>query len=117
MPERFCRWLAEPEPVDHMGQPVFRRYVDHWDELDFVGRFERIETDFRIVAARLGLANEAARLPHERHGSDGCHSLERYDAPARRRVAEFCAEEIERFGYRFEEEPDAASDPGSSQAA
>jgi len=117
MPERFRVWLAEPEPVDHMGQPVFHQPVDRWEEFDFVGRFERIESDFRLVAARLGISAEAAGLPHERHGSDGRHCLDRYDRPARRRVAEFFAEEIERFGYRFDDDTERAEDPGSSEAA
>ena len=117
MPERFSEWLAEPEPVDHMGQPVLRHPVDRWEELDFVGRFERIESDFRVVARQLGLTGEAVGLPHERHGSDGRHCLERYDRPARRRVAEFFAEEIERFGYRFDEAEERALEPGSSEAA
>jgi hypothetical protein len=101
MPESFSEWIASPEPEDHMGQPVFRNLVDNWDELDFAGRFERLAADFAKVAVLLGLSGDVT-LPHERHGSGGQHDLSRYDADAVDVVARRCAEEIDRFGYRFE---------------
>ncbi len=100
MPCDFRDWLRQDEPLDHMGQPVFRRWVDDWDAFDFVGCFERLETDFRQVLHALDW-KEAAALPQVRHGSDGRHRLDAYDAASRDIVASRCAAEIERFGYRF----------------
>ena len=101
MPSSFSEWITLPEPKDHMGQPVFRNLVDRWDELDFVGRFERFGDDFAQLASLLGLPDDVT-LPHERHGSRGQHDLSLYDDQAIAAVSERCAEEIDRFGYRFE---------------
>ena len=102
MPAEFGEWLAGGEPLDHMGQEVFRPMIDNWEEFDLVGRFEHFGADFERVAEALGLEGAAARLPHERHGSDGRHDLSRFDARSIEIVAEREAELIARFGYRFE---------------
>ena len=101
MPPSLASWLGEREPLDHMGQPVFRDWVSDWSEIDFVGRFERLAHDFALLLALLRLP--PALLPVERHGSDGRHDASAYDDTARRLVAERCGCEIERFGYRFED--------------
>lgn len=101
MPPRLADWLGQREPLDHMGQPVFREWVHDWDAIDFVGRFERIEKDFAQLLAILRLPQ--APLPVERHGSSGRHAPGAYDPCARRLVAERCGPEIERFDYRFED--------------
>jgi hypothetical protein len=101
MPANFSDWLAEREPLDHMGQPVFREWVSDWSDLDFVGRFERLGQDFAVLLACLRLP--PAPLPFERHGSTGRHDASVYDDRARRLVAERCGAEIERFSYRFED--------------
>ena len=100
MPADFREWLRGDEPLDHMGRPVFRRWADDWDDFDFVGRFERLEDDFAGVLRALD-ATAAAALPRIDHGSDGRHRLDAYDASSRDLVATRCADEIERFGYRF----------------
>lgn len=101
MPKSLAEWLAESEPLDHMGQPVFREWVSDWGALDFVGRFERLEQDFARLLA--GLRLPPASLPVERHGSSGRHDPAAYDDAARRLVADRCGAEIERFGYCFED--------------
>jgi hypothetical protein len=101
MPKTLTAWLRQPEPLDHMGQPVFREWVSNWSEFNFVGRFERIEQDFARLLTMLGLPQ--AQLPVERHGSSGQHDPAAYDETARRIVATRCAGEIERFAYRFED--------------
>ena len=111
MPASLGEWLAAEEPLDHMGQPVLQPLIDNWDELDFVGRFEHFAEDFARVARALGLSGAAARLPHERHGSRGPHDLTRYDERSIALVARRCAEEIARFGYRFEGTPAPAGHP------
>ncbi len=116
MPVCLADWLGERDPVDHMGQPVFREWVSDWSDLDFVGRFERLEQDFAGLLGRLGLA--PAPLPVERHGSSGRHDPSVYDEAARRLVRERCGAEIERFGYRFEDAfPTSASSAAPQRRA
>ncbi len=91
--------------------------------VDFVGRFERIEQDFAVVAAKLGLHSNA--LPHSNasrqvatadrsiltvlrgllgRGQAARHNYESYfDDSTRHFVENTYAEDIERFGYRFGE--------------
>ncbi|MFN6148257.1 MAG: sulfotransferase family 2 domain-containing protein [Planctomycetota bacterium] len=101
MPPAFRDWILQDEPRDHMGQPVFQRWIDDWDELAFVGRFERFQADFDVLLARIGWTGDRT-LPHERHGGGGAHDVAAaYDDRARARVAERCADEIARGGYAF----------------
>ena len=97
----FRDWVLQDEPRDHMGQPVFQRWIDDWDELDFVGRFERFQADFDALLARIGWRGPRT-LPHERHGGGGGHAVAAaYDDRSRARVADRCADEIARGGYAF----------------
>jgi hypothetical protein len=101
MQPSFRDWILQDEPRDHMGQPVFQRWIDDWDELDFVGRFERFQADFDALLARIGWRGPRT-LPHERHGGGGGHAVAAaYDDRSRARVADRCADEIARGGYAF----------------
>lgn len=68
--------------------------------LDFIGRFETLQRDFATVCARLG--RPAPPLPHARKGS-GADYREHYDKSTRALVAAAYAEEIELFGYSFDD--------------
>jgi len=73
--------------------------------LDFIGRFERLREDFDTVAERLGMPG--LQLPHRRR-SEGAGRGEaqdyrrHYDTALIERVALAYREEIELFGYDFE---------------
>lgn len=67
--------------------------------VDFVGRFESLETDFMEVCGHLGLA---ARLPHVNAGPCGDDFRTLYTPRLAARVADGFGEDIERFGYTFE---------------
>lgn len=95
----FRTWLRQPEPLDHMGMPVFRDWIDDWDELEFVGRFEHLAEDFAHWLGQIGWRG-ATTLPHERHG--GGRQLDwraAYDAPTAELVARRCAAEVARGAY------------------
>lgn len=95
--------------------------------VDFIGRFERLNEDFAKVAARLGIEG-AVTLPHMNGADDNFRrrllqkGLARPDqriTPAKRPdyrsfydeethafVAEYYAQDIELFGYRFDNDFD-----------
>lgn len=122
MTEQDARWAAE-----HISQFVtFDTFVAQWltEEnlrsyphfipqveflrlpgrssllVDFIGRFESLDVDFRTVCDRIGIP---ATLGH--HNNSG-HVRERnyreaYSSAARRRVADLYKDDIEVFGYGF----------------
>lgn len=64
-------------------------------QVDFVGRFERLEQDFAVVAERLGCSRPLARVNASERGD-----YRRYYTPEMRRiVAEVYARDIELLGY------------------
>jgi hypothetical protein len=69
-------------------------------QLDFVGRFENLQDDFDYVCGQLGVGR--VQLPHL-NKSDHKPYWEYYNAETRRLVAETYRQEIEHFGYVFED--------------
>jgi hypothetical protein len=86
-----------------------RAWVENWDLytsegeviLDFIGRYETLDADFARIADRIGLSN-TLQLPKvnvsKTKGVDW-HSY--YTDESRALIAEWYAEEIRHFGYRF----------------
>jgi hypothetical protein len=68
--------------------------------LDFVGRFESLQADWDTVCRAIGAERP---LPHLLHRPRTVDYRNAYDAASRDRIALYCAEEIETFGYRFEQ--------------
>jgi hypothetical protein len=68
--------------------------------VDFIGRFESLEHDYRRIRRQLRLGR--VRLPHRHRGSHGAYASY-YDPQTREMVAELFAEEIAYFGYSFGE--------------
>ena len=69
-------------------------------ELDFIGRFETLRSDFDTVRKRLGVP--AVELPHLTQSNDRTHYRSLYDHECREIVAQRYAEEIGMFDYRFD---------------
>lgn len=81
----------------------FRKYcIDGTVAMDFVGRYERLDEDWRAILHRLHLSPEI-RLPSAKSGyrSDKRPYQELYTDAGRERVAAGFAREIEYFDYRF----------------
>lgn len=66
--------------------------------VDFVGRFETLEDDFRVVAERLG--HHGQRLPHV-NSSQRRHYRHYYDPALATIVSERFSADLEAFGYEF----------------
>ena len=115
-------WFLCPQ-VDYL--------FDHEDRLlvDFVGRFEQLDADFRLVCERLGIPE--ATLPHVNDSRSGIQDLTRwlrrrprpyrdmFDSRSRTIVARVYGADIDAFKYGFH--PDLAlpshsrPDPGSTE--
>lgn len=65
--------------------------------VDFVGRFERLEEDFKEICQRLGAR---AELPHLKSSGHGGYR-QYYDEDTARIVAEWFRRDVDRFGYEF----------------
>ena len=66
--------------------------------IDYVARLEQIHDDYPEICAKLGVA--AAKFPKVNSRFHFSYTRQ-YDDTLRRRVADYYAEDIETFGYRF----------------
>jgi len=102
--EDFVDWIKYSSstcihPMPHTNQLDW--FVDPHGELlvDFIGKFEALSEDWKIVASRLGLPE---KLPHRnRNPGEKGHYTEYYSQRTRDLIArKFCVD-IERFEYKF----------------
>jgi len=93
--DRDCRYLDQPM----MFQPQWAWISDVEGRLmlDFVGRFESLESDLREVSKRVA---QPIRLPHLKR-SERVNYTGYYDDETRRLVAEAFHVDIVKFGYEF----------------
>ena len=106
------RYHARPQVnffPEYQGKFWYGRRLAYKVPCSFVGRFEHINEDFAVLQEILGMPRRP--LPKYTWGSDRVrgnvgykHYGVYYDAELRRLVEEIYAEDIERFGYSFEEE-------------
>lgn len=84
---------------------IYRNQLDYLTDadgqiiVDFIGRFERLDTDFGMVAQRLGLS--AVSIPHLNRSAHPSYARY-YSAETRHMVAEHYRRDIDFFGYSFE---------------
>lgn len=80
-------------------QPQSQLLEDREGELavDLIGRYERLEADFKAICRQLGIR---ATLPRT-NPSDHAHYSKYYDAELREMVADFYAKDLSNFEYEF----------------
>jgi hypothetical protein len=85
--------------------PVPHRYQLDWFVdphgnviVDFIGKFENLDSDREKVSKRLGIDKA---LPHENSRARKKHYTEYYNDRTRKLIAERFAIDIEYFGYEF----------------
>ena len=106
----FVDWILTVAPdrtpraalIRALRRPQSEYLVD-WNGrllVDFVGRYERLEEDFRKIADRLGL--KGRKLPHERRSSERGDYRSMYTDALAERVGQVYTSDRSAFGYRFD---------------
>lgn len=99
--------LSQQDPVYYNNTKMFLPQVDWLQnadgviDIDFIGRFERLNADFTEIARQLG---SRATLPHM-NASQHRHYSSYYTPAATELVRTWFAADIEAFGYEFEAAP------------
>jgi hypothetical protein len=110
----FEEWLrlvfVERDPYYH-DQPKMLQSQSDWLKdasgnmpVDFVGRFENLNAEFAVVAQKLGIT---AQLPHLNR-SKRKTAKPYYTDDSVEIIARYFAEDIERFGYKYQPKTNAA---------
>ncbi|HKJ76033.1 MAG TPA: sulfotransferase family 2 domain-containing protein [Gammaproteobacteria bacterium] len=103
----FIRWKLDPErPYQFHIDTSIQLQWDYLRDLegnllvDFVGRYENLEADFREIARRIGAPD--LQLPHRRKATDRTDYRNYYDDETAALVTKHFHQDIEHFGYRFD---------------
>lgn len=67
--------------------------------VDFIGRFENLEGDFKVVCKKLGISHELHHINATKHA----HYSMYYNEQTKNIVANRFREDIERFNYKFDD--------------
>jgi hypothetical protein len=101
--EQFVDWIQYSSATCVHSSP--HRYQLDWFVdangnllADFIGKFERLDEDWALVAQKLGLEE---KLPHQRANPRARHYTEYHTPRTRDIVAAKFKVDIERFGYDF----------------
>ncbi|MBY6003617.1 sulfotransferase family protein [Salipiger bermudensis] len=109
----FASFLAHPQTAASLRAAPYGRYmrdVTGQERATLYIRLEHLEEDMAPFVAHLGFRPEIARINASERRSD---YRSYYDDATAERVAGLCAEDIARFGYRFDDVvSDASALPG-----
>ena len=97
-----CEWMNETNALRNAvftPQVLFLQNVFGELEMDYIGRFESLHTDYGNIASRLGVDRELPHLNSSRSMSYQSY----YTSRSREIIARIYAQDIEAFGYRFED--------------
>src|SRR5262249_19748564 len=89
---RHSPWLQKDFICDESGELI----------VDFVGRFETLAADFAAICSRIGVRAKLQHLNKSQHGDYRAY----YTPRAQRMVEEFWQEDLDFFGYSFDEDRD-----------
>lgn len=99
---KFNEWIDNIESIPRPPKPITTQQVKWVEGVDFVGRFENLQKDFRKVCNTLNLQ---AILPHanpsNRHRSATRHYYDAYNTSARKKIEVLFGDDIETFKYFF----------------
>jgi hypothetical protein len=98
-----CRWLpavdVERSWIHLQPQYLFLRLQGDRPSVNFIGRFETLESDYQAVASRLGVRAELEHLNKTRRSQ---RYRDAYTDEMKEIVANVYRKDIELFGYEFD---------------
>lgn len=101
----FALWLSECYAQQRLWEKdLLNRYthIDGICQLDYVGRFEKLQDDFRYVCNAIGI--DHSELPEKKSGFRPTQRYQDHYSPETRSlVAQLFADDLRLFGYSFEE--------------
>jgi len=104
--ESFLRWKLDPaRPYQYHIDTSIALQSDYLIDLhgkvivDFIGRYENLQEDFRHVCATIGIAQPP--LAHKRQAKDRSSYQKYYTEETASLVAEYFRADVELFGYTF----------------
>lgn len=105
--ESFLDYKLDPErPYQYHIDTSIERQSDYLVDLhgrmliDFLGRFENLEADFRTICTRIGI--EPPHLTHKRQARERKDFRHYYNDRTAELIARRFARDIELFGYTFD---------------
>ncbi|MCP4683056.1 MAG: sulfotransferase family protein [Desulfobacterales bacterium] len=105
--EGFLKWKLDPERgyhyiIDTSMELQSEYLVDLKGNIivDFIGRYENLEDDFRKACQLIGI--RPPRLPHKRGAHDRTMYQKYYTHETAQIIADHFKQDIERFGYLFD---------------
>jgi len=105
--EAFLRYKLDPQrPYQYHIDTSIDLQTDYLIDLhgnllvDFIGRFERLEDDFREICRRIGIPSP--ELAHKRQATDRKDYRSYYTPETTALVAEHFRPDIDRLNYRFD---------------
>ncbi len=105
--EAFLRYKLDPQrPYQYHIDTSIELQTDYLVDLharilvDYIGRFERLEADFREICRRIGIRQP--ELLHKRQATDRKDYRSYYTPDTAALVAERFAADIDRLNYRFD---------------
>ncbi len=104
--ETFLRWKLDPQrPYQFHIDTSIERQSDYLIDLhgniivDFIGKYENLEEDFRQVCERIGV--RAPKLAHKRQAKDRSSYQKYYTDETAALVSDYFRRDIGMFGYSF----------------
>ena len=99
-PASFEAFLAKPQKAYVANYDLYS--IDDEIALDFVGKYENLEEDFKIITGKLGIDKKVI-LPFANVGKKTTSKSYRdyYDDKSRQLIADWYRREIEYFDYQF----------------
>jgi len=105
---RYVEQLVQPGGFDYYGHHLGNcGYVCDADGellVSEVFRFEEREAAMAVIAAKTG-CEEILQAGNKAYGTEHRHYSHYYDAASRQRVEDYYRDDLERFAYRFEADP------------
>ncbi len=105
----FIRWKLDPErPYQYHIDTSIERQTDYLKDLDgkilvdFIGKYENLQEDYEEACRRIAI--KPPPLPHKRKAKDREGYQGYYDKETAELIAGYFREDIETFGYHFDED-------------